>query len=281
MSLPDAPLAAPRGDRTARRPVRTTAEALIRGHEMTVVLGGRVVLDKVDIAINPREIVTLIGLNGSGKSTLARALLGLTPLSGGRIERRADLVIGYVPQHLTRDPTLPLTVERFIALAGPADRATVEAELQAFGVPHLAKAQLATLSGGELRRVLLARALRRNPNLLVLDEPMAGVDVSGQADLYRLIANIRSTRDCGILLISHDLHLVMAETDHVVCLNHHVCCAGGPEYVVSDPGFAAVFGEDIAGALAVYRHHHDHTHDPDGAVHHGHDHDHGEGCEHG
>jgi len=244
---------------------------------MTVVLGGRTVLDHVDIEIRPQEIVTLVGLNGSGKSTLARALLGLTPLTDGHIERRRDLVIGYVPQTLTRDPTLPLTVERFVTLAGPVKRPRLAEELESLGVPHLAKAQLATLSGGELRRVLLARALLRRPNLLVLDEPMAGVDVAGQADLYRLIANIRRTHGCGILLISHDLHLVMAETDHVVCLNHHVCCAGGPEFVVRDPGFAALFGRDIAGALAVYRHHHDHTHDPDGAVHHAH----GDGCSHG
>lgn len=276
MSLSEAPrLGRPVGSGRANQAPGTT-EPLISGHALTVVLGGRTVLDSVDIAIRPREIVTLIGLNGSGKSTLARALLGLTPLSAGRIERRPDLKIGYVPQTMTRDPALPLTVERFVALAGRASRAAIDAELEAFGVPHLSRAQVATLSGGELRRVLLARALLRNPNLLVLDEPMSGVDVSGQAELYRLIANVRNTRDVGILLISHDLHLVMAETDHVVCLNHHVCCAGGPEFVVRDPSFAALFGRDIAGALAVYRHHHDHTHDPDGAVHH----QHGPGCRH-
>ena len=241
--------------------------ALVAGRGLTVRFGAQLVLDHVDVAIRPGDIVTLVGLNGAGKSTLARALLGLVPLSAGTLTRRPGLRVGYLPQSLERDPTLPLTVTRFVSLAGPASRGAIAAQLAELGISDLAKTQMAALSGGELRRVLLARALLRRPQLLVLDEPMAGVDVSGQAELYRMIATIRKTHGCGVLLISHDLHLVMAETDIVICLNHHVCCAGRPQSVVRDPRFAEVFGQDVADALAIYRHEHDHVHDPHGDVH--------------
>jgi zinc transport system ATP-binding protein len=240
---------------------------LVAGRGLSVSFNGRLVLDHVDIDVRPREIVTVVGLNGSGKSTLARVLLGLIPADTGEIIKRPGLVTGYVPQVMSRDATLPLTVARFVGLAGRFETSTITARLTALGIGALAEAQLATLSGGELRRALIARALIRKPDLLVLDEPMSGVDVAGQVELYRIIGQSRREQGCGILLISHDLHLVMAETDHVICLNHHVCCAGGPGSVLKDPSFAALFGQDVADALAVYRHRHDHVHDAAGHVH--------------
>jgi zinc transport system ATP-binding protein len=243
------------------------AAPLIAGAGICVRFGTQDVLDHVDIEVRAGEIVTLVGLNGSGKSTLARALMGLVPLTAGRVERKPGLRVGYVPQSAARDPALPLTVARFVALAGPASRAAIVAALDQLGIAGLANAQISTISGGEMRRALIARALIRAPELLVLDEPMSGVDVAGQVELYRIIGKIRRTRGCGILLISHDLHLVMAETDRVICLNRHVCCAGAPKLVLGDPGFAALFGQDVADALAIYRHRHDHVHDPDGHVH--------------
>jgi zinc transport system ATP-binding protein len=240
---------------------------LIAGQGLVVRFNGRAVLDHVDIAVRAGEIVTVVGLNGSGKSTLARALLGLVPLEAGAITRAPDLRIGYVPQIVHRDPTIPLTVARFVGLAARATRTDIVAGLEQLGIGRLAGAQLSTLSGGEMRRAVIARALIREPALLVLDEPMSGVDVAGQVELYRIIGGIRRMRGCGILLISHDLHLVMAETDRVICLNHHVCCAGAPHSVLGDPSFAALFGQDVTDALAIYRHTHDHVHDPAGHVH--------------
>lgn len=252
---------------------------LISASQITVRFGAQTVLDHVDVTIAPGEIVTLVGLNGSGKSTLARALLGLVPISSGVITRRPGLRIGYLPQTMPRDTALPISVARFIALGAKVSPGAVAAQMAELGIEDLAEAQLATLSGGEIRRVLLARALLRRPQLLVLDEPMSGVDISGQAELYRLIAALRRKLGCGVLLISHDLHLVMAETDVVVCLNHHVCCAGRPHAVVRDPSFAAVFGQDVADSLAIYKHEHDHVHDPHGDVHASGE-SHGPGCSH-
>lgn len=240
---------------------------LIAARAITVRFGGRIILDHVDLDIHQNEIVTIVGLNGSGKSTLARVLLGLTRPDAGAITKMSGLKIGYVPQRLNRDGTLPMTVARFVALAGRFERILIEQKLAELGIGALSDAQLSTISEGEMRRALLARALIGRPQLLVLDEPMSGVDVAGQVELYRTIAQIRRAQGCGVLLISHDLHLVMAETDRVICLNHHICCAGGPEAVLRDPGFAALFGQDVADALAVYRHHHDHVHDAAGHVH--------------
>ena len=238
------------------------------------------ILDHVDMEIRTREIVTLVGPNGAGKTTLARILLGLDRADRGDIVRTPGVTIGYVPQRLTVDPVLPLTVRRFLTLSRRADRPAVDAALSEVGVAGLADRALQDLSGGELQRTLLARALLRGPDLLILDEPVQGVDFSGQFELYALIARIRDERGCGILLISHDLHLVMAATDRVVCLNRHVCCAGHPEDVSRDPAYVALFGPRAARELAVYHHDHDHRHDLHGEVvpmrphRHPHSHDH-------
>ena len=238
---------------------------LIAGTGLTVMLGGQAIINGVDIAVGVGEIVILIGPNGSGKTTLVRTLLGLVEAENGSVMRKDRLVIGYVPQHLQIDPTLPLTVARFLMLGTRASASDLAAALNEVGVAQVLDTPVQSLSGGQMRRVLLARALLRDPDLLVLDEPTAGVDMAGQAALYDLIKTIRDERGCGVLLISHNLHLVMAAADRVVCLNHHVCCEGQPASVSRNPAYLDLFGEDAARALAVYTHDHDHEHDLSGA----------------
>ena len=242
--------------------VPTTAP-LVTCHGVTVALGGARVVDKVDLAIHEAQIVSLIGPNGSGKTTLVRAILGLTRPTLGRVERRPGLSIGYVPQRLMVDRSLPMTVARFLNLTRRYERGEMIAELDRLGVGGLADRGVQDLSGGEWQRVLLARAVVGRPDLLVLDEPAQGVDVVGQSDLYRHIRDLRDRLGCGVLLVSHDLHLVMASTDEVLCLNHHVCCTGRPEIVANHPAYVELFGRAATAELAVYTHHHDHTHGPE------------------
>lgn len=227
---------------------------------------GRWLVEGVDLSIRRGEIVTMIGPNGSGKSTTAKLVTGVLKPSVGTVMRRSGLRIGYVPQKLAIDWTMPLTVDRLMTLTGSYGRDEIRAALEATGVAHLAHADVQHLSGGEFQRALLARAMIRKPDLLVLDEPVQGVDFSGEVALYDLIGQIRDETQCGILLISHDLHVVMAATDTVICLNGHVCCRGTPESVARSPEYLSLFGARAANALAVYQHHHDHTHLPDGRV---------------
>lgn len=250
--------------------------------------GGRFLVEGVDLTLRAGEIVTLIGPNGSGKSTTARLVTGVTRPDAGTVTRRPGLRIGYVPQKLAIDWTLPLSVKRLMRLTAPHGETEIAAALDAVGIGHLARAEVQHLSGGEFQRALLARAMLRKPDLMVLDEPVQGVDFSGEVALYDLIRSLRDDLGCGILLISHDLHVVMAATDTVICLNGHVCCTGTPASVARSPEYLRLFGERAASALAVYQHHHDHTHLPDGRVldaeghvhsvhdhsHHHHDHDH-------
>jgi zinc transport system ATP-binding protein len=218
--------------------------------------------------VRPGEIVTLIGPNGSGKSTSAKMAIGVTKADEGRVERKPGLRVGYVPQRLSVDWTMPLTVRRLMTLTAPLSSAEVNTALEAVGIAHLAGAEVQHLSGGEFQRALLARAMARKPDILVLDEPVQGVDFSGEIALYDLITSIRNSTGCGILLISHDLHVVMAETDTVICLNGHVCCRGTPAAVSQSPEYMRLFGAKAAQTLAVYSHDHDHTHLPDGRVQH-------------
>ena len=239
--------------------------ALIRLTGVGVSFAGQSVLQDVQLSVQPGEIVTLIGPNGAGKTTLVRAVLGLLTPTSGSVWRKPRLRIGYMPQKLHVDPTLPLSVLRFLRLVPGVKRAAAAAALAEVGAEQVIDSPLQSISGGELQRVLLARALLREPELLVLDEPVQGVDVAGQAELYRLITRLRDRHGCGVLMVSHDLHLVMSTTDQVVCLNRHVCCSGHPEQVSSDPAFVELFGQD-AKSLAIYHHHHDHEHDLHGAV---------------
>lgn len=233
---------------------------LITAENLTVQRGGVPVLRDVSLTVTAGEIVSIIGPNGAGKTTLIRALLGLEVPSQGHLRRALGLRIGYVPQKLGIDPLLPLTAGRFLALWPGATPLRVAEVLAATGTTALALRPLAGLSGGELQRVLLARALINKPSLLVLDEPAQGLDVHAEAALYELIETLRRETGCGVLLVSHDLHLVMARTDRVLCLNGHICCQGHPEMVRSDPAYVAMFGSSMA-AFALYQHHHDHTHD--------------------
>lgn len=227
---------------------------------------GDAVLDGVSLSLQAGQITTLIGPNGAGKTTLVRIVLGLLQPQSGQLQRRADLRIGYMPQKLHLDNTLPLTVKRFLQLARGARKQDLNASLQQVGAEHLLNHPMHGLSGGETQRVLLARALLQQPELLVLDEPVQGVDVNGQVELYALIARIRKQLGCAVLMVSHDLHLVMADTDQVICLNKHVCCSGSPAQVSSDPSFLALFGRRAADTLALYNHHHDHSHDTHGNI---------------
>lgn len=262
---------------------------ILRAVGVTVRRSGRVILDTVDLDVSRGEIVTIVGPNGAGKTTLVRVLVGLDQPDSGRVERESGLRIGYVPQRFQTEALLPLTVRRLMTLGhgkrAAADDAAIRAALTETGVPHLLEAATQTLSGGETQRVLLARALLRQPDILILDEPAQGVDFRGQLDLYDLIARLRSRHGMSVLMISHDLHVVMAATDRVVCLHHHVCCIGHPEAVAQDPAYQRLFGREAAGHVALYTHDHHHVHGPDGQVqpglvscghdHSGHTHHHG------
>jgi zinc transport system ATP-binding protein len=251
---------------------------LIRIRDVSFDHAGHMVLDRVSLTVEAGRIITIVGPNGAGKSTLVKIALGLLVPRSGQVERAAGLVVGYVPQRLDVEPTLPLSVRRFLSMAAPAaDPAQMLAALEQVSAGHVLARQVSALSGGELQRVLLARALLRRPGLLVLDEPVGGVDMAGQAELYDLIAALARTGGCGILMVSHDLHVVMAATHEVVCLNRHVCCAGHPETVSRHPEYLALFGPRVAASLAVYTHVHDHAHLADGSV----GHVHGPDCRHG
>ncbi len=242
-------------------PQEHNATALISARSLMLARDGRTILADIDIDIGPGEIVTVIGPNGAGKTTLVRALLGLEPLDKGDIRRKPGLVIGYAPQRFDVDRAIPLTVARFIALGRSCTGDELARVLKDVGAGALAERQLAQLSGGELQRVVLARALIRSPHLLVLDEPVRGVDYAGEAELYTLIGRLRTERGFGVLLVSHDLHVVMAQSDRVICLNRHVCCSGVPQSVAQHPEYARLFGPQAARAFGLYHHHHDHSHD--------------------
>nr|WP_086940790.1 zinc ABC transporter ATP-binding protein ZnuC [Thaumasiovibrio occultus] len=258
---------------------------LIKLDTVTVSFNNRHVLDNVSLALNAGEITTLIGPNGAGKSTLVKVVTGLHTTFLGTVHRKPGLRIGYVPQKLALNSTLPLNVERFMRLAGKVTVDEINHALQQVKAEHLLHADMHKLSGGETQRVLLARALLRRPHLLVLDEPVQGVDVNGQLEMYALIGQLRETLSCAILMVSHDLHLVMAQTDHVICLHHHVCCHGSPEAISQHPEYVALFGRQSAEQLALYHHHHNHDHDlagnAVGPCQHDHNDDHHSGKEHG
>lgn len=246
-----------------------SSQTLMSLHNISVIRNGIAIVDNISLTVSRAEIVTLIGPNGSGKSTLVKTALGLIAADKGRIDRARELNMAYVPQSIDFDQTLPITVKRFMRLSQSTHLSQVQSALEKTGAENLQDADLHTLSGGEMRRVLLARAIMRKPDLLILDEPTAGVDISGQSALYALIHGLRDDLGCAILLVSHDLHIVMAATDKVVCLNRHLCCSGSPESVSQSAEFTHLFGEELAAELAIYHHHHDHQHGL-----------HGEICEH-
>lgn len=228
-------------------------------------------LDDVSLSLSARQIMTIIGPNGAGKSTLIKIALGLIKPDSGTVFRQPNLRIGYMPQRLSLNPLMPLSVERFLAMANTRN---IDTALERTGISHLRKRPLHDISGGETQRVLLSRALLSDPDLLVLDEPAQGVDINGQTELYELINQLRDSLGCAVLMVSHDLHWVMAQTDTVICLNQHICCHGHPEHVSNDPAYLSLFGRRHAEAVALYQHDHDHQHDIHGDIvceHHHHD----------
>lgn len=243
-----------------------SAESLLMVAGVNFAIRGAPILQNVHLQVSAGEIVALIGPNGAGKSTLVRIILGLIQADSGQVWLKPGIRVGYMPQRLTVDDTLPLSVQRFVTLGGAATRERVRTALAEVGVAAVLDAPVQAISGGEMQRVLLARALLRDPDLLVLDEPIQGVDLNGQYELYDLITGLRGKRGCGILMVSHELHLVMASTDQVLCLNRHVCCSGHPNQVALHPAYLELFGLDGAQRLAIYHHHHDHSHDLHGAV---------------
>lgn len=246
-------------DKAARQP-------LLHASDLCLTRDNRQILSNVSLTIHPGEITTIIGPNGGGKSTLLRVLLGLVRPDAGVIQRREPLSIGYVPQKLSLGPTMPLTVMRLMALTRKAGKDAILAALRQTRADHLLHASVLGLSGGELQRVLLARAILHGPDLLVLDEPVQGVDFQGEIALYDLIASVRDVLGCAVLMVSHDLHVVMRQTDHVLCLNGHICCSGTPAAVTQHAEYARLFGPRAAETVALYTHHHDHHHHLDGAI---------------
>lgn len=235
--------------------------SLIRARGVCVRLEGRDVLHDIDLTIEPGEIVTIVGPNGSGKTTLLRALIGAVRLTRGALDRAPGLRVGYVPQKLHLDPSLPLTVRGFLNLPRRVRDAEACTALGQTGAGDLAGRQMSALSGGQLQRVLLARAMLAQPHILMLDEPTTGLDQPGSAAFYQLIERIARDQGCAVLMVSHELHVVMSASDRVICINGHICCAGPPEHVSSAPEYRALFGPGTGGALALYRHDHNHDHD--------------------
>ena len=239
---------------------------LIKISSLDVKYGYKTVLKNMNLTLDSGEIVTIVGPNGSGKTTLFKAIIGAIPISKGKIYTKPNLRIGYVPQQLKIDQTLPITVERFLKLAHKNFNRSLDKIEALLGSKDLLNIQVNNLSGGQMQKVLLARALINNPEILLLDEATRGLDQPGVASFYRNIENIRNSTNCAILMISHDLHVVMSSTDYVVCLNGHVCCSGTPQSVANNNKYQELFGDRASTILSVYEHKHDHTHSPDGTI---------------
>jgi zinc transport system ATP-binding protein len=237
-------------------------EPLIRAEDIYLRLADKEILSGISLKVHQGEILTIIGPNGGGKTSLLRVMLGLLRPDSGLVHQAAAIKIGYMPQKIHFDPILPLSVRRFLTLAASRPREALVRALDEVGAPTLLESPVQNVSGGELQRILLARALLREPDLLVLDEPAQGVDVQGQEELFGLISRLSHDRGCAILMVSHDLHLVMAATDRVVCLNRHICCTGNPVAVQADPAFLELFTPRAVGNLALYTHHHNGHLDP-------------------
>ena len=238
---------------------------LVKLDNVGISINDKWLVKGVSLQVEKNKIVTLIGPNGSGKSTTAKIALGIYKKIQGKVEKYTNKV-GYVPQKISIDWTLPLRVKDFMTLTESLDNETITEALSLTGVIHLKEKNLSDLSGGEFQRVLLARAISKKPELLVLDEPVQGVDFTGEIALYELIKKICDELNCGILLISHDLHTVMTATDHVVCLNGHVCCSGSPIDVAKNNEYKALFGEQASQILTRYEHRHDHIHTEEGEI---------------
>ena len=237
--------------------VDLTGTVLLTAENISFSVRGKIILADVSLQLHSKEIITLIGPNGAGKTSLIRILLGLVKATTGKVKREDSLRIGYVPQRVYVPDVMPLRVCDFLNVTGLYSVEQCRQILKEVDCDYLLFSPMQNISGGEMQRVLLARALLKQPQLLVLDEPASGMDIIGQQSLYETVRHIRDKHDCGVLMVSHDLHLVMAATDKVICLNSHVCCTGHPDDVSEHPEYLKLFGSAIDG-LALYSHHHDH-----------------------
>jgi zinc transport system ATP-binding protein len=244
--------------------------SLIHAKNLSVIHDGKAILDKVSLNISERDFITIIGPNGSGKSMLLKCIMGIQKASSGSISARPGVQIAYAPQDFTTENTLPISVKKFLSLNNTLSTEEFNNIAKETNISALLDRQVHSLSGGERQRVLLGRALAKKPNLLVLDEPAQNLDVNGQHAFYALIEEIFKNRNISILMVSHELHLVMACSNKVICLYHHICCSGTPQSVVQDPEFIKIFGTEMANRMAVYHHDHDHSHI----------HTHDESCQH-
>ena len=238
---------------------------LVKLHNVGVYRDEKWLVKGVSLEINKQDIVTLIGPNGSGKTTTGKLILDILKPDEGSVSLNTKQ-ISYVPQKINIDWAIPLRVIDFMNITSKLDKSKIIQSLELTGVDHLIYKNLLNLSGGEFQRVMIARAIAKKPELLILDEPVQGVDFNGEIKLYNLIKEISDKLKCGILLISHDIHFVMSSTDHVICLNGHVCCSGTPNDVVKNPAYIELFGETAASAISLYRHDHNHTHNEDGSI---------------
>ncbi len=233
---------------------------LIELKDIILRINNKIILNNISLDIFEHDFVTIVGPNAAGKTMLLRVLIGLVKPDQGKIVRNSDFTIGYVPQRIALPMGLPITVQKFIMMKRKLDRNLLEEVIIDTNIKSLLKANMADLSPGELQRVLLARSLLRAPKLLILDEPAQNMDITGQMAFYKLLEKIYHKRNCSIVMVSHDLHLVMSSSKKVICLFHHICCSGKPEIVAKDPKFIEIFGEDMAKMMTVYHHTHDHSH---------------------
>ena len=234
---------------------------LIKVDDLSVSFNSQIILSNISMTLKEKEIITIIGPNGAGKSTLIKAILGLIKYDQGVITIKKGIRIGYMPQKIVFQHLMPITVKRFLMLTPyKISNRALNKLLVELSIDHIMSFPLQNISGGELQRILLARALLNDPDLLILDEPTQGVDITGQADFYQLINLVKEKYNCGILVVSHDLHLVMANSNSVLCLNKHICCFGHPDSVRNHPSFLKIFGEKLSKDIAVYKHNHDHKH---------------------
>jgi zinc transport system ATP-binding protein len=239
----------------------TTPQTLISANNISLSHHGKSILDKVSFELKQGEFITLIGPNGAGKSSLIKVLLGLTKADSGNIERANNIKLGYTPQTFKPNPFIPISVIDFLNLNQKVNQSFLHETATLTGTESLLDSPLKNLSGGELQRVLLTRALLNKPNVLILDEPAQNLDVNGQMHLYKLIQNIHQQQGCAVLMVSHDLHRVMKESTQVLCLYHHICCIGQPESILKDSQFNDLFADQMDDLMATYEHHHNHCHD--------------------
>ena len=237
------------------------SDALITAQNISLNHQGKKILDDVSFSLNPGEFITLIGPNGAGKSSLIKVLLGLIKQDSGKVKRSKSIRLGYTPQLFTPNPFIPISVVDFLTLNQKVEKSFIDATAETTGVTTLLNLPLKDLSGGELQKVLLTRALMNKPNVLILDEPAQNLDVDGQMQLYKLIQEIHQTQNCAVLMVSHDLHRVMKESTQVLCLYHHICCKGHPEAILKDEQFNDLFADQMTELMATYEHHHNHHHE--------------------